>query len=283
MKTRFITTGFVMAIVMAAFTLNSCKKEVTNPKSSNQNNDNNLAGKDNLTDPVAISSIVSDEFHNAIFNSETNSSNLEKSGNASCVTITMDTINKPYNKTLDYGTGCTGSDGKVRKGQLIITFDNTNVRLTNNSIVCSFNNFSVDNQQMTGTFSFHNNGRNTQGHITFNENINVQTTTNGVTDSINGAALYEWIGGQNSNTLADLQFKITGSATASDHKGRQVTSTITNALIRNYDTPGCNFYIEGKVLVRQSGQPDETFDYGNGTCTGLVKILCNGQTTVKHQ
>ena len=61
---------------------------------------------------------------------------------SSCSVITIDNTSYPKVITIDFGTGCTGKDGKVRSGKIIITstsfIDATSERIK------TFEDFFVD-------------------------------------------------------------------------------------------------------------------------------------------
>lgn len=80
-----------------------------------------------------------------------------------CATITRDEVNRTM--TIDFGsTGCTGSDGKVRTGKIIVTYIGT-FREGNAMITHNFNNFTVDAAKIEGTRTIEYLGVNDEGYL----------------------------------------------------------------------------------------------------------------------
>jgi hypothetical protein len=273
MKMQTITKVTILGWAIVLLGASSCQKEKP------------LQSQENPGQAVATVDQTYSEAQTAMNSLKDAGSSFKTDGGvASCATTTMDTISNPHVFTVDYGsTGCKGSDGKVRKGQIIVQFDNADYRTINDHINISFNGYSVNNTVFSGTgVQIVNNGFNTNGNLAFAIAIGVQQTLNGKTFSVNGNLGYEWIAGEATSTTTDDEFSITGSANGTTYGGDSFTFSITSPLIKNY-APGCQYFVKGDVLETETGKFDKTIDFGNGTCTGMETVTQNGVVITRHQ
>jgi hypothetical protein len=185
---------------------------------------------------------------------------------ADCPTVTFDPNADTYPRTMtvDFGTdGCTGPDGRVRKGQIVVVLTDT---LVNTGAVrtATFVNFSVDGAGVEGTRTLTNLGPDANGNLTFS-----RTVADGKITFPNGEAT-EWeashtitlVEGGSTPTLLDNVWEITGGATGVNRNGKAFETAITTPLVRKRTCPWVvagtkTLTIEGKVL---------TIDYGDGSC-----------------
>ncbi|HWB64523.1 MAG TPA: hypothetical protein VG603_13490 [Chitinophagales bacterium] len=277
MKTITIKTVGVIMVAVITLSMNSCKKQVVSPKTGTASSQ---------TDNFRLADVVLNEGLNNAFSFNSHTSHKTASANdimSSCAIVTVDSVTKPHVATVDYGTGCLGGDGHTRAGKIVITYDNADFRVGNNTFNVSYQNYVIDTTEINGSESMHNNGPDSLGRTTFTVTINTSVTQNGVTDNINGTFDYTWIAGEGSDPLQNLQFSITGSITGNDKDGNSSTATVTKELIKNYKNSTCNYVISGTILVTEAGYADKTIDYGDGTCTGMETITVNGVSTVKAQ
>src|SRR5207248_2966261 len=72
-----------------------------------------------------------------------------------CRVITFDTSKAvyPHQKTIDFGTGCTGNDGIMRKGEKIVTIYANPLTAPAGTLISktTFSNYSVDGINITGS------------------------------------------------------------------------------------------------------------------------------------
>lgn len=188
----------------------------------------------------------------------------------SCGVVTDDTVSVPHVRTIDYGTGCTDEQGKVRKGQMIITYDTDDfMTVPGANSYTTFNNFSMDDKQISGSFNIHNNGINGNGNYTFTTIGKYdQILPNSEEESIQGQHDMEWIAGANTTDPSDNEFTYTGSITATTTASSdQLAITILQPLLEKRSCVG--YYVSGEELLQISSQPDKYLNYGDGTCDNL--------------
>ena len=231
------------------------------------------------------------EVTNMIFASHKKGKGLVPGGTDSsgCVVIVTDTSHKPYSISYDYGSSCTGSDGKVRSGKVIIGYNSTDITQVNTAFTATFQNFTVDANVYDGAVGFTNIGPNGNSNLVLqfagNFTYNQPGQTQPDTMHINYA--YEWIAGESSSPAANWQFSITGGVTSSFTAGQTDSLVITTPLIRNAKNPGCNYLISGtEYTVKKTiqGLQYRYVDYGNpGGCSDQAAVTINGVTTIQGQ
>ena len=193
-----------------------------------------------------------------------------------CATVTRDSINGVI--TIDFGSSnCLCNDGRNRRGQIIIHYTGGGYFDVGSVKTITFNNYYVNDHHVEGTKTVTNNGLNSSGHYTWNINIvNFRITKpDGHYHEWNSQRVREMIGGQNTATIFDDVYSITGSASGINSNGESCSATITNALIRPID---CHFITTGTIVITPSNRPARTLDYGNGDCDNTGTVTINNVT-----
>jgi hypothetical protein len=290
MKTQSLTkitllTIFAMSVITAV-TLNSCQKEIVKPKPISK------TSSAAATDPTVSSAQVLNEITSMVFassrakNEKGLGQNLNLHDTTGGVIVTTDTFDKPHSVTYNYGTGCTGSDGLTRSGVVTITYDNEDIRVVNNVYAITLQNYTVSGFQVTnlnGTMSYANTGTNANGNLVIAQTGGYIGNSGPLTDTINVGYQYEWIAGESSSPLANLQFKVTG-ATYGYANGNTAIDSITSPLTKNCKYAGCNFFIQGTRYSEINGSQVKLTNYGNpGGCSGQMTVTVNGITSIENQ
>lgn len=193
----------------------------------------------------------------------------------SCAVVTRDTVNRIL--TIDFGSGCTGNDGRTRSGQVIIQY-NGHYFDPGFSRSVSFNNYFVDSNQVTGTRAITNNGFNGNGNLTWTiqaQNIRI-TKPNGYYHEWNSTRTRELVAGlATPNSPMDDVYLITGSGSSMNSHGN---STSVSILLPLRKEMSCHWIVSGTVEVTPSSHPVRTLDYGNGGCDHFATVTVNGIT-----
>lgn len=273
MKTKMIKnmgTAFLFAGMIA---LNSCNKEKTDTDFTAANNqalaDETYNDVNNVSDEASQTGSVSykDDDANSLL--------------SGCAIVTRDTVSAIRTTTIDFGTGCTGIDGKTRKGKIMISY-NGPYRQEGTTITVTFEDFFVNDNQVLGTKTIHNDGLNGAGNPSFTINVQGQIilANNAGVIVWTSTRTREWIAGVSTPSRDDDQYSITGSANGTDASGNEFTATIVDALIRNL-APGCRrHFVKGSVLLQRSGKPDKSIDFGNGDCDDQAVVTVNGTSHI---
>lgn len=271
MKTKCIRAVVASAIFATTMALSSCQKEKADNDFTAATNqafaDESYNDANNIADEAVQTGEVSYKTDDA------------NSLLAGCAQVTRDTISLPRVTTIDFGTGCTGMDGKTRRGKIIVTHDGP-YRQQGTTITITFDNFFVNDNQVLGTKTVHNDGINGNGNLSFSISVNgsVILANGSGTITWTSQRVREWIAGESSPSRDDDQYSITGSASGTSSNGNQFSATIIEPLIRNL-SPGCRrHFVKGVALIQRSGKPDRTIDFGNGACDNQAVVTINGVT-----
>jgi hypothetical protein len=200
-------------------------------------------------------------------------------GPEDCPTVTIVPTDGSYPRTMtiDFGTdGCTGPDGRVRKGQIVVNLTDT---LSNAGAVrtATFVGFSVDGAQIEGTRTLTNTGVNTNGFTTFSRTVTGGRITFPNGDVTTWEANHEitLIEGGDTPVLLDNVWEIIGGASGVNRRGRAFTTEITTPLVRKRN---CRWVVSGIKTMTINGN-ELTIDYGDGTCDRKATVTGpNGNT-----
>ncbi len=234
-----------------------------------------------------VNSIVEDQYNNIESNTFSN-----KNGEvalSTCATITrVPSFGTPLTpgtqvtKTIDFGTGCTLSNGNVVSGKIIITFV-YQPTATSHTINYSFVNFYHNSIKIEGDKTFTRTmsvaTATSPSHPIVVMNMDLTATINGQTHHRVGTRTREIIEGYNTpNIFADNVYSIIGNWTTT-HPTGTVTSTITTPLkakmsCMNTQKP---LLVQGVITFTKNNNT-ATLDYGNGECDNLAVYTVNGNS-----
>jgi hypothetical protein len=183
---------------------------------------------------------------------------------SSCTVVTLNTQSSPQVLTLDFGTGCTGKDGKVRSGKITVTSAGFN---TFPSVrTRTFDNFFVDGKKISGSIVktiLKDNVNNTRT-ATLVEDITIQLPNNeGIAQrKANFARQYQLntLGVQDDNKVVSW-----GTFEFTRVSGIKVTKTVPEADPLIY-SGSCHHIVSGKVTFNTSTNHSWAIDFGDGTC-----------------
>jgi len=186
-----------------------------------------------------------------------------------CDTITKDTTANPKWLQIKFNPDCS-ANGITRNGKLYATFNgyfNTPGITTNLTIYnFSYNGYSV----YEGSISFKYEGL-TDSFPTYTVTFTEMKIINSFSQKIiySGSHKLQIIQGQNTQTISDDLYSISGSNSGRVFKGNGFSSQI----ITNLGLAGnCNWIGTGVVTVKPENNPTRTLDFGSG---------CDSKITVK--
>jgi hypothetical protein len=182
----------------------------------------------------------------------------------SCAVITLNTKVSPQLLTIDFGSSCTGSDGKMRSGKIIVTSVafNTYPSVRNKA----FENYFVDGKKIEGSVVktiLSDNVNNIRTATTLEDiTINLQNNE-GTVHRVAGITRQYLL--NNLGVRDDNQVKTWGMVEFTRVSGIKVTKTVTaeNPLLYS---ASCHHIVSGTVLIATSTNHNWSIDFGNGEC-----------------
>ena len=181
----------------------------------------------------------------------------------------------PKTVTLDFGTGCLGKDGKLRKGKIVTIFTGP-MRIPGSKTSTTFVDYSVDSFAIAGTMTVENTSlSNKQAWRTEVIDGKVTNTQSGFWRKYAGVKEREQIEGNGTPLyLQDDVFQITGHADGSNSNGNVWASKIITPVIKKYS---CSWRSKGTVQInRKSNTAIAILDYGDGSCDNKATLTING-------
>lgn len=196
---------------------------------------------------------------------------------SNCATVTNDTLSSPHLLTIDFGsTNCLGQDGNYRRGQILVSYTGR-YKDPGHTHTITFNNYFVNDNQVTGTKTVAHTGNNAQGQPVYAITVNgaiILANGNG-TVSWTSTRTRTWTAGYNTSTWQDDTYEITGSGSVTRANGKTFTLNIVTPL---HSALNCRWIQSGVVQITPQGGTVRTLDYGNGTCDAQADYTVNGKT-----
>lgn len=193
-------------------------------------------------------------------------------------TIIVDTTSNPRTILVDFGTDdCTGTDLRVRKGKLHITYTGR-YRTQGTVITITPENYTVDGYLIQGTKTITNNGLNANGKPYFTVNVNGSITapSNAYTVTWNSTRTRTWISGNNTATIWDDVYEITGSASGTNRNGSPYSMTIQTPLRAEI---GCRWIVSGVINMQPQDGQLRVINFGSGDCNNGFTVTVDGNTS----
>jgi len=193
-----------------------------------------------------------------------------------CPVVTYERSSNPKVMTIDFGTGCTGRDGKVRSGKIIVkssSFENMSA-----SREKSFENFTVENRKVEGviTKTLTLDRKNFSRVAKISEDITI-TFADGAVVQRKGTLTRELQYGVITD-LSDDKLLTWGEVKTTRAIGVVVTKLISeeNPLVF---LKSCRQIVSGKVSFTGGEGREWSIDYGQGECDGEASLTRDGTTS----
>ncbi len=196
-----------------------------------------------------------------------------RGGGGTCPTVIIDPADGSYPRTMtiDFGTdGCTGPDGRVRKGQIVVEITDT-LTIVGAVRTATFVNFFVDGAQLEGTRTLTNQGPNADGNSTFSRTVAGGKITFPDGESVTWEAnhVITLIAGGNTNIIIDNVWEVTGGSSGVNRNGNSFSTEIVTPLLRKRV---CPWIVSGTKALTVNGKT-LTIDYGDGTCDRKATVV----------
>jgi hypothetical protein len=177
--------------------------------------------------------------------------------------------------TVDFGTGCVGRDGKLRKGKIITVYTGR-LRVPGNSATTTFEDYSIDSINVEGTHVISNVSRN-EIPAYKREVINGQLTwTSGRWVKWSAVRVVAMIEGSLTRfERKDDVFRITGNGTGENSRGKTWAREITEGLIKKTT---CRWISSGLIRFRHNTAVGSLNFGEEGKCDNVAILTINGRS-----
>lgn len=193
-----------------------------------------------------------------------------------CAVITINNTLSPKVITIDFGASCTGKDGKIRSGKIILTSESFITFPTVSSK--SFDNYSVDGKKIQGSIvkTISKDQENNIRTAVISENVTITLPNNEGTATRVANLTRQYQRGVLASA-ADNRIVSWGTVQFTRVSGVKVTKTVTDAhpLIFNV---ACHHIVSGIVAITTSSNYTWTIDFGTGDCDNLATLTIGNKT-----
>jgi len=302
MRTTNLITRLMTATLIISMVAISCKKETSSDELSPQE-EQQVAMASTQTE-VESELVLDDVFNNVIgLDNEVGIAGVGIFGQANlsgdlltarpdsvrCFTVTRTQLNPPalfpLKVIIDFGTGCTGRDGRVRSGK-IITLYTGRLFLPGNSATTTFENHKIDSISIQGTHKITNTTGSTPGsnftQFTIDAIDAKLTKPSGNYSKWNSHKVRTQVEGNGTPFIShDDMFRIDGHARGQVKHGGLIfnwKSEIVEPLFRKFL---CRWVQKGVVKTWRETLPSTSpwvaiLNFGNGACDNQATLTING-------
>lgn len=273
MKSKNLLMAFAIASFAISFT--SCKKEnaaAVDEFETTFDVSGDQAITDNLTEDA--NDVLNET---AVQNNFSGNSPVEATQTLnilSCATVTVTPLQGfPKNIVIDFGAGCTSSNGVFRKGKIKIAISDS-LRRSGSIAVMTFDGYYVNSFKIEGTATWTNTS--TPGTKSWQrkwEDGKV-TAPDGKYWLHNGVRnVTQTAGVSTPNNLLDDVFSITGNHSVTNANGKTRTSSVLDALQKKVI---CDNIDKGRIKI-DGPNHYAILDFGDGTCDRVATISIDGR------
>jgi hypothetical protein len=197
-----------------------------------------------------------------------------------CFTISVTRLNPPdrfpLQIVIDFGSGCTGRDGRTRKGK-IITVYTKRLLVPGAKATTTFDGYYINNIHVEGTHIIENISTSDKrifhvqvigAKLTKPNGNYTEWSSDKTIEQTDGLGTPLW-------PLDDV-FSVTGQANGTLHRGNefmQWSHIISKPLVKKFT---CHWIVKGEVTIQKGSKPVAFLDFGNGDCDNKATITVNG-------
>lgn len=199
-----------------------------------------------------------------------------------CFTVSIIRLHQqdlfPVKVILDFGTGCTGRDGRTRKGK-IITIYTGRLIVPGKVAETSFDGYYVNDVHVQGTHRIENASTSQSlifkvtvkdGKLTkLDSNFTLWNSNTTITQN-EGLSTPYWP----KDDIFNIRSEASGSVKTNSVFFKWTSRTI-EPLIKKFT---CHWIAKGRIAIRLTNTDAAIIDYGNGECDNKASITINGAT-----
>lgn len=269
----------VVAITLSTAVFTSCKKTDSSAAKSEIETtvefSTDQAVSDNLTEDA--NDVFLEAATDKGLTGETPLTPFESMGILSCASVTVTPlIGFPKTIVVDFGAGCTSSNGVTRKGKINIVLSDS-VRKTGSTAVLTFNAYYVNGFKKEGVITWTNNSTaSVKGWQRKVENGKITAPTGRYWMHSGIKTVVQTAGYSTPRNLLDDVFSITGNSSVTNAAGVTRSATILEALQKKTI---CENISKGKIELTGPNNK-AVIDFGNGDCDNVATISINGSAAI---
>jgi hypothetical protein len=199
-----------------------------------------------------------------------------------CVTVTVTRLNPPapfpVKVVIDFGNGCTGRDGRLRKGKIISVYTGRMV-VPGSVVETTFDGYHVNGIKVEGVHRAENKSTSQQWIFGITVRNAKLTRPNGNYSQWNTTKTITQIEG-NGTPLFPLDdvFSIRGESNGTVKRDTALFQWAARTLpdhplIKRF---ACRWIVKGKIAIRRTNSDVAVIDYGTGQCDNKATITING-------
>jgi hypothetical protein len=290
MKTSILTKSTLAFLLLGALTFTSCKKESSTASDetatveSTESNSEAEAAYDDVFDNTMGIGVESGEDLGitgsvGVFGRMESGSYTGRVDSNRCFTVTVVPQTPgvfPKTVTINFGAGCLGRDGKLRKGKIITVFTGK-MKIPGSKATTTFEGYKVDSVTVKGTHEVTNNSL---------SNNNIFTTK-----VIEGKLIWDsgrWVTWSSIRTVIQLEgngtpnwpiddvFSITGAGRGENSRGKSWAHEVIEPLIKKFT---CRWISKGVLRIRFNNT-NGILNFGNGECDNKATLTINGNVKI---
>lgn len=194
-------------------------------------------------------------------------------GNCATITVIPNDSTYPKTVTIDFGSGCVGADGKLRKGKLVLHFTGP-IRRPGSVVTLTFGDYFVNEVKIEGTKIFKNLG-DPPVHKWSIEVVNGKVTfPGGRWFTYEGSKTVQQIAGMLTSIIRDDAYQITGRSKIVFRNSTTININTEDPLIKKLN---CRWISEGTLKIRINERVLK-LDFGfpnNGNCDNKALLSWN--------
>ena len=288
-----LLNGLLATVMVTTLVFSACKKQ--------DDNSSGAEGKEEFATVTSQSDATAEGVFDDVFNnvlgvssevgiggtgvfgrvdvSSGSTNRVEGVDSTTCYAVTtkqLSTTRFPLQITIDFGSGCTGRDGRTRKGKIIVTYTG-HLIIPGNSATTNFDGYYIEDIKVEGTHKLTNTG-------TVDKKSYTTQITNAKLSKSNGnyilwsseKTVTQIEGGSTPLIGLDDAYNMTGQAGGSvqiDGKYFQWSTLITAPLTKRFT---CRWIAKGTLNLKKGNDAVAVLDYGSGSCDNKATFTVNG-------
>lgn len=265
---KHFCSAFLLAGALVLTTVTACKKDNANPATD--------PAVESATQALRSQQFIATSFGIALRGAAEADGFAHDGADDRCGSLTISPLDPaafPKVVTVDFGTGCTDSDGKFKSGKVTLTFGK--IWEPGSEVSLVYDNYTEDGAKLSGTFALQNQSTPDAGVFTvLAQNVKAADATGHTLDYDAVQTFTQTAGHGTPLNWNDDVYNVTGTINTVLTNGETVDWTIQTPLVK---ANNC-FWVSAGTGVLDINGLAVGVDYGDGACDNKATVTVNGQT-----